>query len=50
MALTKVTSGGIKDGTITNEDTCQWDSPVPYPDDDKFYTWDETTTNWKEVS
>jgi hypothetical protein len=33
-----------------NEDTCQYDSPVPYPDDDKFYTWDETTTNWIEVT
>lgn len=33
-----------------NEDTCQWDSPVPYPTDGKRYTWDETTTNWVEVT
>ena len=33
-----------------NEDTCQWDSPVPYPTDDKRYTWDEATTNWVEVT
>jgi hypothetical protein len=32
-----------------NEDTCQYDSPVPYPTDDKMYEWDEETTNWKEV-
>jgi hypothetical protein len=32
-----------------NEDTCQWEAPVTYPDDDKMYNWDETTTNWKEV-
>ncbi len=33
-----------------NEDTCQWESPVPCPDDDdKFYEWDEETTNWKEI-
>jgi hypothetical protein len=32
-----------------NEATCQWDSPVPYPTDDKRYEWDEETTNWKEV-
>ena len=32
-----------------NEDTCQWEAPVAYPDDDKFYTWDESTTNWVEV-
>jgi len=29
-----------------NEDTCQWESPVTYPDDGKRYTWDEATTNW----
>jgi hypothetical protein len=33
-----------------NEDTCLWDSPVPYPTDDKDYTWDEDTTNWIEIT
>ncbi len=33
-----------------NEDTCQWESPVPYPTDDKRYEWDEETTNWIEVT
>jgi hypothetical protein len=33
-----------------NEDTCLWESPVPYPDDDLMYTWDEATTNWIEVT
>ena len=32
-----------------NEDTCLWDAPVPYPDDDKRYTWDEPTISWVEV-
>ena len=32
-----------------NESTCQWDPPIPYPDDDKRYDWDEDTTSWKEV-
>jgi hypothetical protein len=32
-----------------NEDTCLWDAPVPYPDDDKLYNWDEPTTSWVEV-
>jgi len=32
-----------------NEDTCQWSSPVPYPEDDKFYEWDEETLTWDEV-
>ena len=29
-----------------NEDTCQWEAPTPYPDDDKMYNWDEDITNW----
>jgi hypothetical protein len=32
-----------------NEDTCQWEAPVAYPDDDNMYNWDEATTNWKEI-
>ncbi len=32
-----------------NEDTCQWESPVAYPDDGKKYEWDEATTNWTEI-
>ena len=32
-----------------NEDTCQWEAPVPYPEDDKVYNWNEDTTNWVEV-
>ena len=35
---------------ILNEDTCLWDSPVPYPTDGKMYQWDEATTNWVEVT
>ena len=34
---------------ILNETTCRYEAPVPYPDDDKMYNWDESTTNWKEV-
>jgi len=29
-----------------NEDSCQWESPVPYPDDDKIYTWNEENQDW----
>ena len=35
---------------ILNEDTCQWDSPVPYPTDDLMYSWDEDTTSWVETT
>ena len=38
---------------ILNEDTCLWDSPVPYPDGllvGEMYEWDEDTTSWVEVT
>jgi|TARA_Y100000296_G_scaffold70623_1_gene85420 hypothetical protein len=34
---------------ILNEDTCNWDALVPYPDDGKRYTWNEPTMSWVEV-
>jgi hypothetical protein len=33
---------------IMSEETCLWNSPVPYPTDDKDYSWNETTTSWIE--
>lgn len=29
-----------------NEETCRWDSPVPYPTDGKLYVWNELTLYW----
>lgn len=37
------------DSWTLNETTCLWEPPVPYPDDDNMYIWDEETTNWTEV-
>jgi len=34
------------DSWILNEDTCLYESPVPYPDDGNDYEWDEQTTDW----
>ena len=34
---------------VLNETTCLWESPVPYPNDGKRYSWDEATTSWVEV-
>jgi hypothetical protein len=34
---------------IFNETLCFFESPVPYPQDDKRYYWDEPTINWVEV-
>jgi hypothetical protein len=33
-----------------NEDTCQWESPIAYPDDGNMYNWNETDQQWDEVS
>ena len=35
---------------ILNEDTCLWDSPVPYPNDGKMYEWNEDILNWQEIN
>ena len=37
------------DSWLLDEDTCLWESPVPYPTDGEMYTWDEETTNWVAV-
>lgn len=34
---------------ILNENTCIWESPVPLPDNEKLYVWDEPTISWKEI-
>ena len=31
---------------ILNENTCLWEAPVSYPDDDKNYTWNEANQTW----
>lgn len=32
-----------------NEDTCLWDAPVPMPDGDALFTWDEDSLSWKII-
>ena len=34
---------------ILNEETCQWEAPVSYPDDGERHTWNEDTTSWDAV-
>jgi len=34
---------------VLNEETCLWESPIPYPTDGKMYRWDEPTTAWIEA-
>jgi len=33
-----------------NETTCQWEAPIPRPDDDKSYAWDEENQTWVEFN
>jgi hypothetical protein len=33
-----------------NEDTCLWESPIPYPNDNKAYEWNESTQEWVEIT
>ncbi len=34
---------------ILDQESCLWNSPIPYPNDGKNYYWDEETVNWIEV-
>lgn len=34
---------------VLNNTTYQWEAPVPCPDDDRLYAWDEYTNNWVDV-
>jgi hypothetical protein len=31
---------------ILDEQTCRWAAPIPYPDNDLFYSWDEAVLDW----
>ena len=33
-----------------NETTCIWESPIPYPDDNNSYVWNETTKQWDLIN
>ena len=33
-----------------NQQTFQWEAPVPLPDDGNFYFWDEATLSWVEYT
>jgi hypothetical protein len=34
---------------ILNENTCLWEAPKPRPKDKKYYFWDESKLDWKEM-
>lgn len=33
-----------------NGSTFTWEPPIPYPDNDKIYSWDEEAQQWVEVA
>lgn len=34
------------DSWILNEETCQWEPPIPYPEDGDIYNWNEDAQSW----
>ena len=32
-----------------NEETCIWESPVPYPDDENEYVWNDNKSEWELI-
>ena len=37
------------DSWILNEETCRWEAPIPYPDDDAEYVWNEEGLSWDRI-
>jgi hypothetical protein len=37
------------DSWLLDEDTCQWEAPTPYPEDDLMYQWDEEQGDWTPI-
>jgi hypothetical protein len=38
------------DSWVLNEETCLWEPPIPYPEDDRSYVWDEVAISWIQSS
>ena len=34
---------------ILNEDTCNWEAPVAYPEGDNPYIWNDNKGEWEEI-
>lgn len=35
---------------VLNEDTCQWEAPIPYPTDGLRYVWNDNRGEWEEYN
>jgi hypothetical protein len=38
------------DSWIVNEETAQWEAPIPYPTDGLAYVWNNNKINWEATS
>jgi len=34
---------------ILNEENCQWESPIPYPQDGESYYWNDNANKWEKL-
>ena len=37
------------DSWLLDEETCQWNAPVPYPTNGVMYQWNETNLDWEAI-
>ena len=37
------------DSWVLNEETCNWESPVPYPTNSNQYKWNEEAQSWELI-
>jgi hypothetical protein len=35
---------------VLNEETCQWEAPIPYPTDGLIYVWNDNRGEWEELN
>lgn len=35
---------------ILNEETCQWEAPIPYPTDGLLYVWNDNKGEWEIIN
>jgi len=35
---------------VLNENTCQWEAPIPYPTDGLMYVWNDNREEWEEYN
>mgnify|MGYP003348872758 CR=1 FL=1 len=37
------------DSWLLNEDTCLWEAPIPKPDNENVYDWNEESGSWVDI-